>query len=171
MNELKHTETSIQYVLGKIYGIERGYITMPNVLMGRYEADFIYINKNRYLVEVEIKISISDFKADFKKGVFHNHRKIRALYYAIPRDLFKNHWETILELTKSVGAGVVVVDETCCEVYQKAKLRNVQPLDDYEVQSFMRIGCLKWIKRWNTHCQPPTPGGAIVPAGNERLRG
>ena len=24
---------------------------------------------------------------------------------------------------------------------------------------------------WNTRYEPPTPGGAIVPAGNERLRG
>lgn len=27
------------------------------------------------------------------------------------------------------------------------------------------------IKKWNTRHEPPTPGGAIVPAGNERLRG
>ena len=27
------------------------------------------------------------------------------------------------------------------------------------------------IKKWNTRYEPPTPGGAIVPAGNERLRG
>lgn len=27
------------------------------------------------------------------------------------------------------------------------------------------------IKLWNTRYEPPTPGGAIVPAGNERLRG
>ena len=27
------------------------------------------------------------------------------------------------------------------------------------------------IKAWNTRYEPPTPGGAIVPAGNERLRG
>ena len=26
-------------------------------------------------------------------------------------------------------------------------------------------------KAWNTRYEPPTPGGAIVPAGNERLRG
>jgi Lar family restriction alleviation protein len=25
------------------------------------------------------------------------------------------------------------------------------------------------IERWNTRYEPPTPGGAIVPAGNERL--
>ena len=29
----------------------------------------------------------------------------------------------------------------------------------------------KAVKAWNTRHEPPTPGGAIVPAGNERLRG
>lgn len=27
------------------------------------------------------------------------------------------------------------------------------------------------VKAWNTRHEPATPGGAIVPAGNERLRG
>lgn len=27
------------------------------------------------------------------------------------------------------------------------------------------------VQAWNTRHEPPTPGGAIVPAGNERLRG
>ena len=27
------------------------------------------------------------------------------------------------------------------------------------------------VKAWNTRYEPPTPGGAIVPAGNKRLRG
>lgn len=27
------------------------------------------------------------------------------------------------------------------------------------------------IEAWNTRHEPPTPGGAIVPVGNERLRG
>jgi hypothetical protein len=26
------------------------------------------------------------------------------------------------------------------------------------------------IKAWNTRHEPPTPGGAVVPAGNERLK-
>ncbi len=27
------------------------------------------------------------------------------------------------------------------------------------------------VKAWNTRHEPPTPGGAIVPAGNDRLGG
>ena len=43
-------EQYIQRALGWHFGIERGYIPIPNVLMygGLYEADFVYINKNNY---------------------------------------------------------------------------------------------------------------------------
>lgn len=65
------TEQEIQRALGWHYGIKRGCIPIPNVLMdyGRYEADFIYINQNNYLTEIEIKVSFQDFKADFTKNI------------------------------------------------------------------------------------------------------
>lgn len=148
---MEHTEASIQQILGKTYGIERGYVTIPNVLLmdkGMYEADFIYINKHDYLTEVEIKISISDFKADFEKKHYHDNPKVRALYYAIPKELFYKHEKTILNMTRSVGAGVIVCEKTTCSVYEKAKLRKVEPLREDEKIYYMRLGCLKWIKKW-----------------------
>lgn len=35
----------------------------------------------------------------------------------------------------------------------------------------MPLAEVRAIQRWNIRYEPPTPGGAIVPAGNERLRG
>ena len=61
------TECDIQAELGCHYGVDKGQIVVPSVLLGPYEADFITITKSNYLIEVEIKISISDFRADFKK--------------------------------------------------------------------------------------------------------
>lgn len=149
---MEHTEATIQRILGKTYGIERGYITMPNVLImdkGMYEADFIYINKHDYLTEVEIKISISDFKADFEKKHYHDSPKVRALYYAIPRELLDKHRDVIIPMARNVGAGVIVCEKTTCSVYEKAKLRKVEPLRDDEKTYYMRLGCLKWINRWD----------------------
>ena len=67
-------EESIQITLGNHYGRDIGMI---DVLMyskdgGMYEADFITITKSGYLTEVEIKISISDFRADFEKQRYHD---------------------------------------------------------------------------------------------------
>ncbi len=70
------TECDIQAVLGCRYGVDKGQIVIPNVLLGSYEADFITITKSDYLIEVEIKISISDFRADFKKKHYHDAKKL-----------------------------------------------------------------------------------------------
>lgn len=78
------TEDSLCLKLGSFYSIRRGLDCGPNIIMnqywsiwdsdkrqdqylGCYEADFLYITNNNYLYEVEVKISISDFRADQKK--------------------------------------------------------------------------------------------------------
>ena len=77
----KHTEDSLSSRLGRLYGIERGLDCGPNIIMdqywrvwdggerqdrysGCYEADFLYITNGYYIYEVEVKISIADFRAD-----------------------------------------------------------------------------------------------------------
>ena len=84
------TEKEMQLMLGKHFGIQ--YICIPNVLMTgeykkdilpeiekleswqkpsrMYEADLIYITKSDYLVEIEIKVDINDFRSDFKKKIY-----------------------------------------------------------------------------------------------------
>ena len=86
------TETEMQLKLGKHFGIKN--ICIPNVLMTgeyrkemlpeiekleawqkpskMYEADIVYITKSDYLVEVEIKVDINDFRNDFNKKVYHS---------------------------------------------------------------------------------------------------
>lgn len=58
----------------------------------------IYINKRRYVSEVEIKISISDFRADFKKKIYHNSDIVRQFYYLFPDDLYRENGEEIERL-------------------------------------------------------------------------
>lgn len=42
---------------------------MPNIFIGRYEFDVLVLNnQNKYFHEIEVKVSKSDFKRDFKKG-------------------------------------------------------------------------------------------------------
>lgn len=100
----KHTEDSLSSRLGRLYGIERGLDCGPNIIMdqywrvwdggerqdqysGCYEADFLYITKSNYLYEVEIKISISDFRADQKTDKYHDHPDVRGFYYFVPQIL------------------------------------------------------------------------------------
>lgn len=48
---------------------QRYEIIAPNIFYRSHEMDLVGIRRSRYLDEIEIKLSKSDFKADFKKMV------------------------------------------------------------------------------------------------------
>lgn len=45
------------------------YYSLPNIWYFRWESDVLVINDSDYILEIEIKVSRSDFLADFKKNV------------------------------------------------------------------------------------------------------
>ena len=155
------TECDIQAVLGCHYGVDKGQIVVPNVLLGSYEADFIMITKLDYLIEVEIKISISDFRADFKKKHYHDCPEVNALYYALPKELYEKHKEEINESCDKVGAGIILISKKnlpnghsycyleTCAFAKKPKLRKAKPLTVYQKLKFARLGCLRWPSLWH----------------------
>ena len=153
------TECDIQAVLGCHYGVDKGQIVVPNVLLGSYEADFITITKSHYLIEVEIKISISDFRADFKKKHYHDCPEVNALYYALPIELYKKHKEEVEELCEKVGAGIILIAEKelpngrsyeyFAGFVKKPKLRKAKPLTVWQMLNFARLGCLRWPSLWH----------------------
>jgi len=62
-----------------------------------HECDMLIVTKNRYLTEVEIKISLSDLKADFKKEHQHKDENIKNFYYAFPEEMKEKALELIPE--------------------------------------------------------------------------
>ena len=158
------TEYDIQAELGCYYGVEKGQIVVPNVLLGSYEADFITITKSDYLIEVEIKISISDFRADFKKKHYHDCPEVNALYYALPKELYEKHKEEINESCDKVGAGIILIGEDkygsgdsyryFAGIAKKPKLRKAKPLTVWQMLNFARLGCLRWPSIWHHRNRP-----------------
>jgi len=66
-----------------------------------HECDILSVSKKMYLREVEIKISVSDFKADLFKKHQHIDENIRQFYYAVPYyilDKVKEVVEKLLEV-------------------------------------------------------------------------
>ena len=65
---------------------KRQDIMIPNLSWGllNHEADFVVVTKSGYLTEVEIKRSLSDLKADFKKDVFHKDERVYRFMYCLP---------------------------------------------------------------------------------------
>lgn len=90
-----------RYINQKIFGFFNGDYRLCNTFIFGWESDFFMISKSGYTIEIEIKISYSDFKADFKKThaysgmlkhqylLSDNLDKPNKFYYACPAELIK----------------------------------------------------------------------------------
>lgn len=160
----KHTEDSLVSRLGRLYGIERGLDCGPNIIMdmywhiwdggerqdlyaGCYEADFLYVTKSDYLYEVEIKISIADFRADQKKNKYHDHPDIRGFYYFIPQELYSKHKNEIRATCKEKGAGLIVDGHPITTILKPKMRKEVKPLSDNRYIHYLRLFAKKWVRR------------------------
>lgn len=92
----------------------RNDIIVPNVSWGLlpYEADLLAISKAGQVTEVEIKRSMADLRADFKKGHLHDSEDITYFYYCVPESLVEKAKETILSFFQARYA-VPVGPEDC----------------------------------------------------------
>jgi hypothetical protein len=81
----KHTEKSIQKALLWYFdwAVNECY---TGITFGGGIADFIRITKARYVAEVEVKISLSDWHADQHKDKWKSkeRKKVCQFYYAVP---------------------------------------------------------------------------------------
>lgn len=69
--KVEYSEESIRRVLNLEYLSDPKYLTQ-NLFVFEWESDYLAKTKAGYWYEVEIKISISDFKHDFKKRDKHD---------------------------------------------------------------------------------------------------
>lgn len=161
------TETDIQWAIGHSYGFQN--VVIPNVILeGKadprneplfpyvsYEADLVWITQAGYLTEVEIKISFSDFMADFKKKAYHSNKSVRNFYYAFSEELFKTKRNDIMgQLMKEApDSGVMVVSARYGVklIVKPVPRGKALKLTTPEMFNLMRIGCMKWWTRGHTY--------------------
>ena len=114
-----------------------------------HECDMLIVTKNHYLTEVEIKISLSDLKADFKKKHQHKDENIKNFYYAFPEEMK----EKALELIPKDCGILIAVKKECgipyrkIECYRKPKInKEAKPVNDIVLSKIYRLGYLRY---WN----------------------
>lgn len=114
-----------------------------------HECDMLIVTKNYYLTEVEIKISLSDLKADFKKKHQHKDENIKNFYYAFPEEMK----EKALELIPKECGILIAVKKKCSipcrkiECYRKPKInKEAKPINDIVLSKIYRLGYLRY---WN----------------------
>jgi len=101
----------------------RQNLIVPNVYYGLgfwHELDLLIVRPSGYAVEVEIKVSLSDLKADKKKRHQHHSNKIKLLYFAVPEFLEAQALELIPE-----RAGLLIVYRE--EDWDFYRVRNSNP--------------------------------------------
>ena len=116
-----------------------------------HECDMLIVSKNCYLTEVEIKISLSDLKADFKKKHQHKDENIKNFYYAFPEEMKEKAIELIPE-----EAGILIAvkkhlhsgqEYRTIECYRKPKInKEAKPINDIVLSKIYRLGYLRY---WN----------------------
>lgn len=89
---MKITSLDIEIATAKHFGWRQNVI-VPNVHWGlglHYEADLVVLRPSGWAIEVEIKISAADIRADLKKRRQHDSNLFRELYFAVPECLAEN---------------------------------------------------------------------------------
>ena len=142
----------IEVAVANLFGY-RQHLIVPNVSWGwdlRHEADLIIVNPSNKVTEVEIKISIADLKADFKKQNGHGSKKIGRLYYAFPVDMLEKALPLI-----PINCGIITVKTIDPEYdngvprfradfYRIIKYdKNIAPITDMQRIKLGDLGCMR----------------------------
>jgi hypothetical protein len=149
MTELdKITTPEIEVRVATYFGYRRN-IVVPNISwgVGLHECDLLVVRDSGYGIEIEIKVSKSDLKADALKGHHHRDRqnRISELYFAIPSYL-ENCIEYIPE-----HAGVLIVTRydsgLGVKMYRKAKINKNR--GKFSEKEMLKIAHLGTMRIWN----------------------
>lgn len=97
-------------------------------------ADVQVVNKDRYLIETEVKVTLADLKRDAKKKKHRRFRDGRSVtryfYFAMPQDIANKAKDICADLYPYAGIlGTNGLDEYGVQVYRQAKPLSNKKLD------------------------------------------
>jgi hypothetical protein len=130
--------------IAKMFGI-RTNIIVPNIswgLNGMHECDLLIVRPSGYAIEVEIKRSKSDLKADFKKKHDHSDTRIQKFYYALPEELLA----TCIELIPA-RCGIITVSKlrstVIAKMHRDIPAGKCRKLTDDEMFKVAKLGVMR----------------------------
>lgn len=132
-------------VAGKQKGLQEGersglFYEIMRLLAGRRKD-------SNYLYEVEVKISIADFRKDRKKEKYHDHPDVKGLYYFVPNELYSKHEDEIKTTCKEKGAGLIVDGYPITTILKPRVRKEVKPLTDNGYIHYLRLFAKKWVRQ------------------------
>ena len=130
----------------------RANLIVPNVYWGlgfRHECDLLIVSPAGWAREIEIKVTLSDLKADKNKRHCHGSPKIRQLYFAVPGYMLPAALEFIPEHAGCLGVCPECLKWQIVKVVKTAKInaqaRKLTPQEIHKLGELaaMRIWSLK----------------------------
>ena len=117
-----------------------------------HEADLLVIDDTSggyRATEIELKVSVSDFRADLKKPQAHRSNKIHRLFYAMPVEIFEKVREEIPRGCGVITAKIVDVagGKNVVATYQRQCRANKNPL--LCQKDVLDLGRLQALKYWS----------------------
>lgn len=155
---------------------QRKYLVMvPNCNWTGHECDVLAVTENLRIIDIEIKISRSDLKADAKKdkwwirhwghwnpaaGAYtsppptpRTHpRKVWKHYYCLPRDIWKDE---LLDSMPSKASGVLLVYENRGRLFYEVKRRATpdKNADRIKPEDAVNLARLASLRMWDAYHQ------------------
>lgn len=135
----------------ELFGTIRKTVMIPNVSWGiglSHETDMVIARKDKTLIEIEIKRSASDIRADLKKKVGHIEGPISQLYFYVP-DKLSNHpdipeYAGIITYSFVKHYGRVPAYRGVARVIRPAKkFKTAVPLTDKQYEHLLHLGIMK----------------------------
>lgn len=130
----------------------RNHVIVPNVYWGlnlTHECDMLVLDPQGRFTEIEIKVTASDLKADFKKKHAHKSKIISRLIYAMPEELCHKYADLIPKECGIIAVRVVEYDNGILPMIFARHYRlckhdktKTKPTDDV-INNFMRLGCMR----------------------------
>lgn len=126
-------ERKAQRILARFFEARGAVITTTNLYFPEFEADFLAIDRDDMITEVEIKVSKWDYLNDIKKETKHNYLESRSdwskipcqFFYAVPRDI--SH-----EIKLPPYAGLILLDKDRAFINIPAKMLRTDSLSREE---------------------------------------
>ena len=116
---------------------------VPNVSYGMnldYEADILAITTAGCVLECEIKVTVSDFKADMKKRKWILPPRYHKFYYAVPDYIYGR----VANIRRPDGTGIITVSDNHVEVPLLATHHSrTSKMEAADVLQLARLGAMR----------------------------
>lgn len=145
---------------------DRSVCVVDNCLFTGFEADLLIVEPKLRIIEVEIKISRADLKADFYKDKWLDFsppyrpnrdyprklwpRQVWKHYYAVPEEVWN---ADLLPCLGSPNSGVLLLRETAGDVHIRC-VQRTKPNRDAKALSAMQVldvARLATLRLWNSY--------------------